>query len=238
MRISAWSAAKRLLNDVVDLVYPQFCPGCNKWTPLPGEIFCIRCYADLPLTFYHLIRDNPVEKQLWGRFAFESAASFLFFVPGGITQHLLHNIKYRGQRQFALEIGKMYGHQLISTPRFNGISMVAPIPLHWKKLHKRGFNQSLEFARGIAESMQVETSGNALVRVRSTQTQTRKSRFERLQNTAEAFRVNDKSLVAGSHILLVDDVITTGATLEAASSALLAVPDVRISIATIACGRV
>lgn len=204
---------------------------------MKGGIFCIGCLAELPETNYHEIEGNPFEMHFWGRVPVMAGAAFLFFVPHGRTQTLLHNIKYRGRSDFAKIIGEFYGRKLYQTPRFHDIDYVVPVPLHWKKEHQRGFNQSAEFGKGLAYAMSVGFLKTGLTRTRYTQTQTKKSRADRVANLKEAFEVSHPEKIRGKHILLVDDVLTTGATLEACALALLQVDGVRISMATIACGR-
>lgn len=226
-----------LFNDVVDLVYPRTCAACFDDKPVQNGIFCVSCLSELPETNYHLIEGNPFETHFWGRIPIQAGAAFLFFVPDGRTQTLLHNIKYRSRSDFARTIGEFYGSRLNHAPRFQGIDMIIPVPLHWKKEHKRGFNQSAEFGKGLAESMSVTFMKNGLTRSRFTETQTKKSRSERVSNLKDAFVVTDPDKIMGKHILLVDDVLTTGATLESCAMALLLAEGVKVSMATIACGR-
>ena len=228
---------KTLIDDIVDLVYPRTCAGCFDEKPVDRGIFCMHCLAELPETNYHLIEDNPFEMHFRGRVPLQAGAAFLFFVPDGRTQTLLHNIKYRSRSDFARSIGEFYGTRLGHAPRLHDVDLIIPVPLHWKKEHSRGFNQSAEFGKGLAGVLQIPFLKNGLMRRRFTETQTKKSRAERVANLAEAFVVTDPSKVTDRHVLLVDDVLTTGATLESCALALLACDNVRISMATIACGR-
>jgi len=226
-----------LLGDIVDLVFPQTCAACVDSKPVQNGIFCISCLAELPETGFHQIEGNPFEAHFWGRVPLHAGAAFLFFVPDGRTQTLLHHIKYRSRSDFARTIGAFYGNRLKSAPRFQGIDLIIPVPLHWKKEHQRGFNQSAEFGLGLSETMSVPFLKTGLQRKRYTQTQTKKTRAERVSNLKDAFVIKDPKEIRGKHILLVDDVLTTGATLEACALALLQVHGVRVSMATIACGR-
>jgi ComF family protein len=226
-----------LFGDMIDLIYPRTCAACFDARPVQKGIFCIDCLAELPETNFHLIEGNPFEMHFWGRIPLQAGAAFLFFVPGGRTQILLHNIKYRNRSDFARSIGEFYGSRLKYAPRFQGIDLVIPVPLHWKKEHKRGFNQSAEFGKGIAESMSIELLKDGLERTRFTETQTKKTRAERVENLKDAFVATSPAYIRGKHILLVDDVLTTGATLEACALALLEVDGVKVSMVTIACGR-
>ncbi len=226
-----------LFNDIVDLIYPRICAACFDSTPVKDGIFCISCLSELPETNYHLIEGNPFETHFWGRIPLQVGAAFLFFVPDGKTQTLLHNIKYRQRSDFARIVGEFYGHRLKHSSRFQGIDVIIPVPLHWKKEHQRGFNQSAEFGKGLAEAMSLTFLKNGLTRKRFTETQTKKTRADRVANLKDAFVVTDQAKIRGKHILLVDDVLTTGATLESCALALLQTEGVKVSMATIACGR-
>lgn len=226
-----------LVNDLIDLVYPKTCAACVEARPARGGIFCIGCLTQLPETDFHKTEGNPFEMHFWGRVKIVAGAAFLFFVPDGRTQTLLHNIKYRHRSDFALTIGEFYGNQLKHAPRFQGIDLIVPVPLHWKKERERGFNQSAEFGRGLANAMDTVFLKNGLTRLRYTSTQTKKSRADRVANLKEAFAVTDENQLKGRHILIVDDVLTTGATLEACALVLKDIEGVQISLATIACGR-
>ena len=226
-----------LAHEVIDLIYPRTCAGCVQNKPVRGGIFCIHCLAELPETNFHLTPGNPFEMHFWGRVPIVAGSAFLFFVPEGRTQTLLHNIKYRGRSDFAKTIGMFYGGRLRTTDRFSDLDLIIPVPLHRKKERLRGFNQSAEFGHGLASAMSLQVLPHGLTRTRHTATQTRKNRAERVANLSEAFRVTRPGTLSGKHVLLVDDVLTTGATLEACALACMTEPDVRISMATIACGR-
>ena len=226
-----------LAHDIIDLVYPRICGACDGGVPVKGGIFCIECLAGLPLTNYHQIEGNPFERHFWGRVPIRAGAAMYFFVPGGKTQTLLHNIKYRRRRELAVEVGRMYGQDLSQSVRFAGITHVVPVPLHWRKQRMRGFNQSLAFAEGIAAAMEIPCP-SILKRARHTPSQTRMTRSQRIENMAGAFSLHGPERLKGAHVLLVDDVLTTGATLEACALVLQGADLSAISVATIACGRI
>lgn len=229
---------RTIAEELVDLVYPQICAACDQGKPAKNSIFCVACLVGLPSTNYHLMEDNPFERQFWGRVRIRACGSLYYFIPEGRTQKLLHNIKYRKRSDYAIKLGEVYGKQLAKAERFKQISAIIPVPLHWKKLRKRGFNQSTSFAQGLAQSMGAKVDQKTLSRTRSTPTQTRKSRDERVLNMADAFGIMQGNELRGKHVLLVDDVLTTGATLEACALKLLEIPGLTISLATIACGRI
>lgn len=229
---------RTLAGEILDLIYPQVCAACNDDKPARRNIFCVSCIIKIPCTNYHLIEDNPFERHFWGRVNIEAGSALYYFVPGGRTQNLLHNIKYRRRSDYAESVGQIYGKQLVATARFSKVQFIVPVPLHWRKLRSRGFNQSQAFAKGLADSMDITVDRNSLIRVRNTSTQTRKSRSERVQNMTDAFGLNKISHLERKHVLLVDDVLTTGATLEACALKLLEIPGLKVYLATIACGRI
>ncbi|GJM36284.1 MAG: amidophosphoribosyltransferase [Saprospiraceae bacterium] len=224
----------RFLYDFFALFYPNLCLACDANLPPNQESLCLPCQYHLPKTNYHLLQENPFSERFWGRLPLQSAAAFYKFNKGGRTQHLIHRLKYENKQAIGIRLGQLYGSKLRESPFFAGIDLIIPVPLHPKRLRERGYNQSELFARGLAESMDIPTISNGLQRQLHTTTQTHKSRLERVRNVAEAFMVNSKKMLEGKHILLVDDVVTTGATLEACGNKLLEVAGTRLSLATIA----
>jgi ComF family protein len=198
-------------------------------------MLCFSCHYHLPKTNFHLQEDNAVARQFWGKINFSSAASLYYFSKGSKVQHLVHQLKYKGYKEIGSHIGNIYGPELKKSPLFSSVSAVIPVPLHPKKEAIRGYNQAEWFAMGLAESMKITLDITTLLRVHSSETQTRKTRFKRWENVKEIFLLNNPEQLAGKHILLVDDVITTGSTLEAAGHELMKIPDVKISVASIAC---
>jgi len=223
-----------MLNDFISLIFPQICVSCGKSLYKSENSICMSCAYHLPKTNYHTDNANPVAKIFWGRTLIFSASAYYSFGKGSKVQQLIHQLKYRGQKDIGVTIGKFYGHDLRKSESFNTVEMVIPVPLHPKKKKKRGYNQSEFFAQGLAESMKVSTDFTTLYRAFESETQTKKSRFSRWKNVETVFKLRADHGLEGKHILLVDDVITTGATLEACAQMLLAIPDVKVSIATIA----
>ena len=222
------------IGDLLDLLYPRLCAACGCQHPPEGSALCIACQIDLPRTDYHLFRENPLTRRFTGRFALETATSMFYYVKDTPVQDMLHRIKYQGRKEAAWSLGQHYGRELRTSGLYETIDMVVPVPLHPHREHQRGYNQSAWWGRGLSEGLGVESNERGLVRVRKTESQTNKSRQDRLLNTREAFVVRKPSRLKGRHILLVDDVMTTGATLEACALPLLTLPGVRISIATLA----
>ena len=223
-----------LFQDFSSLLFPVVCASCGKNLYKSETSFCTYCLYHLPKTNFHLINDNPVAKIFWGRINIRAAASFYLFNKGGQVQHLIHELKYKGQKNAGVKLGKIYGHELRKNPDFGNADLIIPVPLHAKKLKKRGYNQSACFAEGLAETMQLPMNSGILVRLFESETQTKKSRFTRWKNVEQLFAVKNEQAIAYKHVLLVDDVITTGSTLEACAQALLKVSGVQVSIATIA----
>ncbi len=224
-----------LLDDLISLFYPRLCAGCNTSLLRGEEVLCLNCLADLPRTNYHQQEDNPVFQQFIGRVPVELATSFCRFDKGGHLQHLLHQLKYKGNLEVGQKMGLLFGYDLIQSPLYQNIDLIIPVPLHPKKERKRGFNQSTEICKGLSVAMQRPLICGNLIRVVHTASQTRKGRFERWENVSGIFSVKNGPELAGKHLLLVDDVVTTGATLEACCIPLLMIPGVQVSIATLAC---
>lgn len=225
-----------LWNDLLELFFPSLCVTCGKKLLSQEKYVCLDCRSDFPRTNFHRETENKVAQLFWGRVEVELATSFLYFRKGSRYQRLVHFLKYKGLKELGPEIGNIFGQELLSSP-FGDVEVVVPVPLHPKKLRQRGYNQSEWIARGIAEAMQKPLSAANLQRVRFTPTQTRKTRFERWRNVEGIFAVENPEEFAGKHLLLVDDVVTTGSTLEAAAFALLQAGAARVSIATLACAE-
>jgi len=223
-----------MLNDFISLIFPHLCVSCGKSLYKNEYSICTYCAYYLPKTNFHLDKDNPIAKIFWGRVPIFSAAAFYGFNKGGKVQHLIHQLKYKGQQHIGVSVGKLYGYELKYCNDFNTINTIIPVPLHPKRQKKRGFNQSDCFAQGLSESMNVEADLKILYRAVESETQTKKSRFSRWQNVESIFQLHDAVVLENKHILLVDDVITTGATLEACAHTLLQVPGVKVSIVTMA----
>jgi ComF family protein len=221
-------------ENFLNLFYPRLCNGCGRPLFTGEEIICTRCLFKLPQTNFHLHKDNPVSRIFWGRVPLQSATSFLFFNKGGIVQNLIHRLKYRNSPQVGVYLGRQFGFQLMDSPVFKDVDFIIPVPLHPKKEHIRGYNQSEMIALGLEESMKAVAVTDNLIRRVHTSSQTKKSRYGRWENVKGIFEVKNPEQLEGKHLLLVDDVITTGATLEACCQTLLEIPGVKISVASLA----
>ena len=224
----------RGISDLIEMFFPKLCITCGERLISQEKYLCLNCWLDLPVTNFHLNPENKVAQLFWGRVQIENATSFFSYKKGSRYQQLIHFIKYKGVKELGFETGKRFGLVLTETKEFNDIDIVVPVPLHPRKQKKRGFNQSDWIAAGIAEGLQKPVSKNNLFRKVFTSTQTRKNRFERWQNVEDIFEIKHPEKFSGKHILLVDDVVTTGSTLEACAFQLLKNSDVKVSIATLA----
>ncbi|MCR5888118.1 ComF family protein [Hymenobacter sp. J193] len=227
-----------LVADFVSLLFPQLCLGCSDLLARGEDHICTSCRAQLPFTDYHLLpeAENPLARRFWGKVPVQHALSYLRFLRRGRVQHLLHQLKYRNQPEIGRVLGCWYGAELARHGLLtHDVNLIAPVPLHPRKLAKRGYNQTDSFAQGLADTLQLPWQAEALRRIEHTVSQTRKNRVQRWENVAEVFAVANPAEVAGKHVLVVDDVLTTGATLEACALVLLAAGARAVSIATIAC---
>ncbi len=225
---------QRLAYDVVGLLFPNLCNGCGL-SLYPGEkAICTHCLYDLPYTDFHANPHNRVAKQLWARLPFEAAMAMLYFKKGTRIQNLIHNLKYNGKTEVGYALGKLIGEQLLLSEQYKGIDHIIPVPLHPKKERTRGYNQSVCIAEGIAEVLGASLQKKVLIRKKITDTQTRKSRFIRYENMLSVFELFESQHLQHKHVLLVDDVITTGATLEACGNVLHSGGIKKLSIACIA----
>lgn len=224
----------RPLQDLLHLFYPHLCLACERNSPPYQEDICVSCKATLPETNFHLKRENEFTDRFWGRMDLNTGAALYHFTKSSRVQHLLHNLKYKGKKQVGLKLGDWYGHSLKRSPFFMDVEVIVPVPLHPRKQYKRGYNQSELFAQGLSQSMDIPYLKNGLIRLVDSESQTKKSRVERLANLEGVFSLGKGKLLKGKHILLVDDVLTTGATLESCAIELNKIPGTKISMATIA----
>ncbi len=222
-----------ILPSLLELFLPQYCCGCMQRLS-PGEhILCLRCLSELPETHFHLYSDNPVARKLTGRVSFENATASYYFHKSSIVQNIIHHFKYKGKEKAAFFMGKLMGKMLQTSTGFGSIDGIVPVPLHPKKLKKRGYNQSRILGNGISEVLKKPVLPHVLKRRKFTQTQTRLSVTDRWQNVKSAFAPATEN-IPDLHLLLVDDVITSGATLEACAAVLKNMAKVKISIAALA----
>ena len=221
-------------TDLWKLFFPQCCLVCGK-TLLEGEEYlCFHCLSNMPRTHLYLHKDNEMEKELWGKFPIERASAYLYYSKGGDVKKLLTDLKYRGNADLGCFLGRCMTREMLSSGFFQGVDGIIPVPLHPRKQKIRGYNQSIMLANGISSVTNIPVWNDLLVRTQYTQTQTRKGSYERWLNVKDMFECTSPDRLIGKHVLLVDDVFTTGATLVACADAFRQIPNLRFSVLTLA----
>lgn len=221
-------------DDFLSLLFPRICYGCGNHLLRNEDILCTECYVVIPRTNYHIQKDNPVSQIFWGRCLIESAAAFSYYNKGSRIRNLIHSLKYKGIKEIGFELGRIYGLMLKPSGFTENIDMIIPVPLHPAKKRSRGFNQSEVISSGLADTTGLPVNTTSFERVLASSTQTKRSRYDRWVNVEGIFRVSDPDSLKGRHILLVDDVITTGSTMESCVNELLKVEGVKVSVVAIA----
>lgn len=223
-----------MLKSLANLLFPTACCGCNDILLETEAVICTQCRHDMPFTQHHLQQDNETFRRFYGRLPLEHASAMAYFHKEGIVQGLIHKLKYRGKEEVGRLIGEWYAPELKQVAALQSVTDVIPVPLHPKKLRERGYNQVTRFGRAVAAGLGANYNENILLRATYTKTQTKKNLAARAEIIGSAFDVTFTETDHGKHFLLVDDVITTGATLESCGKALLKVPGARLSIVTMA----
>ncbi len=215
------------------MLYPQICAGCGTDAVPAGSRICLDCLRQLSETGFEKYPDNPVEKMLAGRIPFVQASSQFYFSGDSAVKEMVHQFKYNGNKELGFQLGTLMGLHLLNSGRFEDLDALIPLPLFKEKERKRGYNQAAVLCEAMTRILHVETLSNIIYRPRAVSSQTHKGREERWRNLEENFILSDPAKIRGKHLLLVDDVITTGATLEACATALLQAEGVSVSIATL-----
>ncbi len=226
--------ARNVLSDFTGLFYPNICAVCHDGLTRGEEVICTSCLYHIPRTRYWTTDDNPVAKIFWGRANIEKACAYFLFAKGSKYRKLLHLLKYNGRSDIGIKLGEEFGRELSDSEAYRTINAIVPVPLHPKRLKERGYNQAQMIAQGLSKSMGIPVINDVLLRTQYTQTQTKKTREERVKNVSEAFCIHNHKKIENRHILLVDDVVTTGATLEICANTILANTSTQISIGTLA----
>ncbi len=224
-----------LFADFISLIFPEFCLGCRK-SLAKGELdICTQCLAELPQTHYHKDLENPVAQKFWGVIDIEYAFSFLKFIKGGMVQNLMHQLKYEGRENLGELLGQLYGAKLQQDGFGDTFDLILPVPLHKNRLRQRGYNQCDPIAKGLSQMLDTEMNTKILQRKIGNISQTKtKSKIERQENVQGIFALMEPAQIEGKHILLIDDVLTTGATLQSCARPIFEANCQSLSIATIA----
>lgn len=211
----------QILNNLLNLFFPDLCLSCKNRLAGGEQYICIACFERLPRTNYHNVKDNKLEQLFAGRFPFQRVSAFAHFVKGGSLQGVIHDLKYNNNPKLGIYLGKLCAKEVRDSSFIADIDYLIPIPLHPKRQKQRGYNQALMIAEGISDENKIPVLSHVLKRIVNNKSQTQKSRFERWSNTADIFGVQCPEVLKDKHILLVDDVITTGSTIESCAKTIL-----------------
>jgi ComF family protein len=223
-----------MLKNLINLLFPKLCSGCNSLLLKNEKIICSECNHNLPFTNHHLLESNDTTKKFYGIIPIEFSASMLYFHQKGIVQNLIHNLKYKNHQEIGTLLGNWYAKDLESISKIKTISEIIPVPLHKKRLEERGYNQVTTFCEALSQELHKPYNPNLLYRSRYSKTQTKKDKESRKEVSNALFDVKFTEKDHNKHFLLIDDVMTSGATLEACAKALLKIPNSKVSIVTIA----
>jgi ComF family protein len=226
-------ALQSIIFDTLHLFYPHICTGCGSDLLNDDQLLCLQCINNLPHTNFAQHANNPIEKIFWGRIPLVAAHSEFYFAKETLIQRLIHQLKYKGNQDIGYFLGGLMAKSLLNSNRFKNIDYLVPLPLYPEKERKRGFNQAAVICNGISASMHIPVMIGNVIRQRYTETQTKKHRRERWENVADSFLVKDPAILCNKNLLLVDDVITTGATLEACGHSIVQTANVQLSLATL-----
>lgn len=224
---------KEIQRSLLHVIFPHVCAGCGSDVISEQSVLCMHCISQMPETNFHIHCNNPVEKMFWGRLPLVSASAQYYFTKESLMQHLMHQLKYKGNKELGRQLGRLMGNDLRQTNRFHCIDALVPLPLFAAKEKRRGYNQATLLCEGMAEVMRVEIFPDVIVRTEHTESQTKKGRIERWQNIKGKFQLVRPGKIRGKHVLLVDDVVTTGATVEACGHELMQGDQTTLSIATL-----
>jgi len=225
------TSIKEIKDSFLHLLFPHICSGCGSDLLSEESMLCLHCIDAMPETNFELHPNNPVEKIFWGRLSLAAATAQYYFTKESLMQHLMHQFKYKGNQDLGLQFGRMMGHLLKRSGRFE-VDALIPLPLFPAKEKRRGYNQATLLCKGIAELMNVPVLEDVVIRPQHTETQTKKGRVARWKNMEGKFVLVKPGAIRNKHLLLIDDVVTTGATLEACGNELLKAENVQLSIAT------
>ena len=223
---------REIKDSFLHLLFPHVCTGCGSDILNEESVLCMRCMDAMPETNFEMYVNNPVEKTFWGRLPLAGATAQFYFTKESLMQHLMHQFKYKRNKELGLQLGRIMGEKIKASARFEADALV-PLPLFPAKEKRRGYNQATLLCEGMAQIMNIPVLDKVIIRPQHTETQTKKGRIERWKNMEGKFILPDPAAIRNLHLLLVDDVITTGATLEACGHELLQAEGVHLSIAAL-----
>lgn len=223
-----------MIKNLINLLFPNLCNGCETLLLSNETVLCSKCRHDLPFTNHHSVKENETFKKFYGRLPVSHASSIVYFHKKGMVQQLIHQLKYKGAEDIGTLFGELYATELTKIQSFEKFDEIIPVPLHKKRLQKRGYNQVTHFGQSLSKGVGIPFNETILERKRYSKTQTKKSLLGRTEINTSLFEAKFSEKDYGKHFLLIDDVITSGATLEACGKALLKIPDSKLSIITIA----
>lgn len=231
------TSIKDIFNSFIDTLFPRICPVCNNVLLSHEKHICTKCRIDIPITRYHMQEFNAMEQLFAGKTPIEKAVGYFFYEKGNPYSNILHNIKYRNNPQLGQYVAKLFAQELLSRNIFRNIDCIIPVPLHHRKKIQRGYNQSEYIAKGFSEVFDIPVHNNIIIAHKSHESQTNKGIYERWLNTQNIFSAQDTQVLENKHVLIVDDVVTTGATLLSAALTIASVPNIKISLATLGVAR-
>lgn len=221
-------------KNLLNVLFPVFCNGCSKLLLKNENVICTKCIHNLPFTQHNNIKETEIDKVFYGLIPFEFGASMLYFTKKGVSQNLIHNLKYRNRQEIGTYLGNLYAKELIDLAVFKEIDYIIPVPLHQKRFHERGYNQVTTFCKAIENNLKIPVLDDVLVKKHHLKSLTDKSKEGRLEHIKNAFSIENQHKIEGKHILIIDDVFTTGATIEACAKEVLKIKNTKISILTMA----
>ena len=231
------TSIKDIFNSFIDTLFPRICPVCNNVLLSHEKHICTKCRIDIPITRYHMQEFNAMEQLFAGKTPIEKAVGYFFYEKGNPYSNILHNIKYRNNPQLGQYVAKLFAQELLSRDIFKDIDCIIPVPLHHRKKIQRGYNQSEYIAKGFSEVFDIPVHNNIIIAHKSHESQTNKGIYERWLNTQNIFSAQNTQVLENKHVLIVDDVVTTGATLLSAALTIASVPNIKISLATLGVAR-
>ncbi len=225
---------RNVFKSLINLFFPKVCCGCKSFLLESEYVICTVCRHELPLTQFHLNPKNEGYQKFYGRITVEHVSTFLYFHKKGIVQEMIHSLKYRGREEIGTLLGNWYAEELKSLPVFETIDYIIPVPLHKKRFRERGFNQVTTFGKALSNQLSIEYNEDILLRKIYSKTQSKKNLLDRMKGAESVFDIEFSEIHHNKHFMIIDDVLTTGATLENCALALLKIPGARISIVTMA----